>query len=472
MGRRLLASYLSLALVVLLVLEIPLAITYARNERQNLTTKVERDAVSLASLAEDTLQGGGALSPARVAGVARGYTADTGGRVVIVDATGKALIDTGEGETGGRSFASRPEIAAALSGQVATGTRHSDTLGMDLLYVAVPVASAGVVHGAVRITYPTSTIDGRVHRYWLILAGIAAVVLAAAAAVGLRFARSIAGPLGRVEEAAREAGGDLSIRAPEDGPPEVASLARSFNETVAKVETLIGAQRTFVADASHQLRTPLAALRLRLENIARDGDAATGSQVDAAMDEVERLSLLVDGLMALARADQEGGPRIAADLGDVVAERVAVWEDLAAERGVALVADVEPGLAVRVGPGRLEQVLDNLIDNALDVAPSGSEITVSGRPGVGRVELHVRDHGPGMTAEERAHATDRFWRAPTAPAGGSGLGLAIVKRLVEADGGEIDLRAPEGGGLDAVVLLQPSARPRGVREPGVAPAAG
>ncbi|MEW6582985.1 MAG: ATP-binding protein [Actinomycetota bacterium] len=453
MGRRLLASYLSLALLVLLVLEIPLAITYARTERQNLTTKVERDAVSLASLAEDSLQHGGELRSTAVVGVARGYTDDTGGRVVIVDAKGRALIDTGSGAAG-RSFASRPEVARALDGRVATGTRHSDTLATNLLYVAVPVASGGAVHGAVRITYPMSEVDGRVHRYWLILVAIGAVVLAAAAAVGVRFARSIAGPLARVEQAAGAAGaGDLSARAPQEGPPEVRSLARSFNDMVVKLDALIGAQAAFVADASHQLRTPLAALRLRLDNLARDVGPDGRDQLDAATAELERLSGLVDGLLALARADREDGPRAAVDVAAVVDERLATWRDLAAERGVALEGDVEAGLAVRAGAGRLEQALDNLIDNALDVAPSGTAVTVRGVRADGRVEVHVADRGPGMTAAERAHATDRFWRAPAAPPGGSGLGLAIVKRLVEADGGRVELRDADGGGLDAVILL-------------------
>src|SRR5207249_4017256 len=116
-----------------------------------------------------------------------------------------------------------PEIAAALRGRVAVGTRPSATLHTNLLYVAVPVAAAGRVEGAVRITYPTSTVDARIRRYWLVLAAIAAVVLAAAALVGIRLAAFVARPLSRLEDAAAAVGGgDLRARAPEDfGPPEV-----------------------------------------------------------------------------------------------------------------------------------------------------------------------------------------------------------------------------------------------------------
>jgi signal transduction histidine kinase len=151
-------------------------------------------------------------------------------------------------------------------------------------------------HGAVRITYPTSEVDGRVHRYWAILALIGVVVLTAATVVGLRFARAVAGPLGRLEAAARQAGaGDLDVRAPVEGPPEVRSLARSFNEMVAKLDELVRSQREFVADASHQLRTPLAALRLRLENLEYEISPDGGEGLSAALAEVGRLSRLTDG---------------------------------------------------------------------------------------------------------------------------------------------------------------------------------
>ncbi len=193
-------------------------------------------------------------------------------------------------------------------------------------------------------------------------------------------ARSVTRPLHALEQAAGEAGGgDLSVRAPEAGPPEVRSLAVSFNEMVRRLEELVGAQEVFVADASHQLRTPLTALRLRLEN----GD------VEGALPEVERLSRLVDGLLALARA--EAAPAEPVELAAAVADRLDAFAPLAEERGVHLESRVA-GRAL-VGPDRLGQALDNLFANALAVAPAGSAVTVSGGPEA----LHVEDHGPGMT---------------------------------------------------------------------------
>ncbi len=434
MTRRLLASYLVLTIVVLVSLEVPLAVVNARNEQQDLTAKVERDAFAAASLAEDALQSG--TRPPALQALAARYRRETGGRMVIVDRRGQSIADSHPTVAGERSFGSRPEIASALRGRIATGIRLSETLHTRLLYVAVPVASAGSVFGAVRITYPTSALDSRVRRYRVALLLVAGIVLVAAALVGLLLSRSISRPLRRLERvAARIGAGDLDARGrEEDGPKEVRRLARELNRTTTKLTALLTSQEQFVADASHELRTPLTALRLRLEN----GDAT------AALVEVERLARVVDELLALARADVAGESPAAVSLNEIVQRRVEQWEALAGEHEVELVTELD-GVTVRAGAGRIEQVLDNLLSNAIDASPSGSAITVSAR---GR-ELHVVDQGAGLDDEQRERAFDRFWSAGKGR--GSGLGLAIAKRLVELDGGEIALRRAPTGGIEAVV---------------------
>ena len=230
-------------------------------------------------------------------------------------------------------------------------------------------------------------------------------------------------------------GGELTARASEnDGPSDVRSLAGEFNRTTAKLAALLRSQEQFVADASHELRTPLMALRLRLEN----------GETDAALVEAERLGGLVDELLELARADASGDLADDLSLGDIVERRVELWSALAEERDVRLEAQGDGG-SIRAGEGRVEQVLDNLLSNALDAAPGGSTITVIAERG----ELHVVDQGLGLTPDQRERAFDRFWRASTEP--GSGLGLSIAKRLIELDGGTIELRAAATGGIDAVV---------------------
>jgi signal transduction histidine kinase len=242
----------------------------------------------------------------------------------------------------------------------------------------------------------------------------------------------------------------------------VRALGDSFDDMAARLEELVDAQDAFVADASHQLRTPLTALRLRLENVQAGVDP---DSVDAALDEVGRLSRLVDGLLALARAERRSGGIDAVDLRDVLLERQAMWQPLAGERGVEIV--VEPATVAAVADcdrDRVSQVVDNLLANALDVSAPGTSVVLTCGRVDGMAELHVRDHGPGMTADERAHAFDRFWRADASPAtrnrdgdsdalGGSGLGLSIVAKLVKTEGGGVTLDAAPGGGIDAVVRL-------------------
>ena len=434
MSRRLLASYVALTLVVLVGLEVPLALVDAHNERQDLTAKIARDAFAVASLSEDVLQA--RTQSAALRALATRYGRQTGGRVVIVDRRGVSVADSKPTTPGERSFATRPEIVAALHGRTVSGIRPSRTLHTRLLYVAVPVASGGVVHGAVRITYPTTALDSRIHRYRLALLGVAAVVLGAAALVGLVLSRSVTRPLRDLGETAESvAAGDLAARAREDeGPPEVRRLARQLNESTERLVSLLRAQEQFVADASHELRTPLTALRLRLEN--RD--------VTAALAEVERLSALVDELLALARAEADAAARSDLDLAPLVQRRVELWRPLAEERGVVLDARTD-GARVRAGEARVEQVLDNLLANAVDASPRGARVDVVAGAG----ELHVVDEGPGLTPEQRERAFDRFWRTGSKP--GSGLGLAIAKRLVELDGGRIELREAASGGVDATV---------------------
>lgn len=459
MRRRLLLGYLTITVIVLLVLEVPLGLAYARSERRRLLADVQHDALALSIRVHDAV-----AVPERgaISRVLDAYSAETSGRVVVTDAAGRLLADSDPtpGTRPDRSFASRPEFERALEGREANGTRRSDTLGTDLLYVAVPVVAAGQVIGALRVTYPTSFVDARIRRVWLGLAALAVAVLGLVYLVSLRLARAVSAPVSDLEVAARRLGdGDLGARAPVPrGPEELRVLAESFNGTAARLGALVESQRAFVADASHQLRTPLQALRLRLEIL--EGDAGRGSPVDAAdvegaLEEVRRLSRLVDGLLVLARAEQGATAPVPTPLADLVVGRVEAWRAFAGERGVEVTTAVPDSLEARLTPGSLEQALDNLLANAIEVAPPGTAVhCAAGAAAPGEVLLTVRDHGPGLTDEQRERAFDRFWRPPGASRGGSGLGLAIVRGLVEADGGSVELAAAEGGGLEARLRLR------------------
>jgi signal transduction histidine kinase len=453
--RRLLASYLTITALVLALLVIPLGLTFAGREQDRLATDLERDATVLGSFSEDALERG---ADTDLQEAAEEYAEHTGARVVIVDADGVSVADSDAPSGGPRDFSTRPELATALEGERTDGVRHSETLGSDLMYVAIPVSSGGVVHGAVRISYPTSEIDRRVRDNWIRLGLLSLGVLALVALVGVALARSVTRPVTRLKRAtAALASGDLGERVPVDrGPPELRSLGRSFNVMAARLQELMRVQRAFVADASHQLRTPLTALRLRLENLEASSDAPRSDDLDAAIAETARLSRLVDGLLLLARGEGDRPSCERADLAEVAAERQRIWEPLASERQVELRFAATGATSALAVPGSAEQMLDNLIDNALEVSPAGSTIEVRVVGGDEKAELHVIDQGPGLDADARRRAFDRFWRAADSSPGGSGLGLAVVRQLATSCDGEAELLAGDDAGVDAVVRLPSS----------------
>ena len=452
MTRRLILTYLLITAAVLAVLEIPLAVTFKSREESRFLSAVERDARVIATQVEERLEKGTGADPVSVA---LDYRDTIGGRAVVVDQKGRSVADSDHPEGPPEDFSTREEIAAALDGKVSAGIRRSETLGSRLIYVAVPVASSGQVDGAVRITYPASELDRRVRRNWTNLGLLAGSILIGVAVAGWLLARSVTRPVAQLRAAtARLAAGDLDARADSTtGPPEVRGLSSDFDDMAARLGELVGAQRAFVADASHQLRTPLTALRLRLESLDEPADDRDRDQLDAAIEETHRLQRLVDALLTLARADTSATPIVTVDAAAVARERCLTWSPLAEERSIDLRyagSATAPAVAVE---GALEQIVDNLVANALEASPDGTTITVDVGAGPTMVTLTVDDQGPGMTDDQLLRAKDRFWRSPDARPGGTGLGLAIIEQLARQSGGALHLSRNGDGGLRAMITL-------------------
>lgn len=456
MRARILAAFVLLAGFVLALVVLPLGLTYASRQQDRLLGDIERDARVLASLVEERLEEGDATSVARVVD---DYEVRTGGRVVVTDALGRSIADSEPGVPTGRDYSTRPEIAAALNGTLGTGVRPSETVGSELAYAAVPVASGGSLRGAVRVTFDTDVLSQQVRANWLRLGLLSAFVLAAAGALGWIVSSWVLRPVRQLTTATDAlAEGDLEARLDlDEGPPELVDLAGRFDTMAGRIEALVDSRDRFVADASHQLRTPLTAIRLRLDSLEEQvGDRPDADEeVQAIAAEIDRLSQLVANLLGLARATGDHlvvGP---VDTDEVVTGAADRWRPLAAEQGVTITVDVASSATAAVVSGGLDQILDNLIDNALDVAPAGSTIDLSSRvDDPGRVTVEVRDHGRGLDAAACERAFDRFWRAPDATPGGSGIGLSVVAQLVERSGGTVRLLpAPSGPGLLARVVL-------------------
>ena len=450
MTRRILLSYLTVTFVVLLMLEVPLGIFYAQREDERLANDVEGDATVLAMAYEDALQHGTPFDPR----AAQLYESRTGARVVVTDAAGVSQVDTDDSVP--RDFSTRPEIADALSGERSSGTRRSDTLDTDLLYVAVPVGSGASVLGAVRVTFDQHEVTERIRRFWLGLVLVGAAVLVVMAAIGWTIARWITRPLRLLAATAeRFAEGDLHVEDVDpDAPPEIAALWGTLNHMAARLDELVAEQRSFVADASHQLRTPLTALRLRLENLEQEvgaADAPRPDDLDAAIAETERLAELVEDLLHLARAER-ASETVPTNVREAVEQRLDTWSAVGDAEGVELQAEIGEGdLRALAVPGGVEQILDNLLDNAIRVSPQASVVRV-GLAHVGdHVVLVVSDPGPGLDETAKQAALDRFWHGPDSH--GSGLGLPIAAAIAANSGGGLKLSDTPGGGLLVEVRL-------------------
>ena len=410
MIRRLVVTYLAITTFGLALLAIPLGLTFAHREKDRLLFDVERDADTMTAIVDDPLESGTAVPTTDILR----YAKDTGGHVIVVNTRGIALADT-EQPTKHLDYSTRPEIQTALQGKRVTGTRHSDVLGTTLVYAAVPVTTEGRVIGAVRITYGTGTLDARVRRMWTQLVLLCLGVLVAVAIVGFVLARSITRPIRRLQSATDQfATGDLSARVEADaGPPELRQLATTFNRMATRLARLLDAQQRFVADASHQLRTPLTALRLRLENLASNVDDRDRAAIDAASAEVARMSRLIDGLLMLARDDANGTDIAPVDVAAVAGDRVDVWQEVVAEKNVALVPELPRGVgAGGSGRGRATRRQPRR-QRARGVAVRLSHHGARRSDARQGVELHVIDQGPGLDPASRERAFDRFWRGPT-----------------------------------------------------------
>jgi signal transduction histidine kinase len=450
---RLVAALLGLTLVVLLVHDIPL-VSYLRTvENDRIVTALERDSFVIAGRSEEVLESDSATNSTYLQKTITEYSASSGARVLVTDNTGVVVATSDSPDTLGASFASRKEIANALNGQVTSGRRFSATLNHEILYVSVPVLNGDRTIGAVRLTFPAAVVDDAVSSRILGISTVAGITLLVAALVALLLAVGITRRLTSLRDVTEEfSNGNFAVRAEIDGgAPEIQSLARSFNKMADQLGKLIAQQQAFVGDASHQLRTPLTALTLRLERVSEllaDNPAAAAERLDAAMVETDRLQRLVEGLLVLSRSEAKSVTTTRQDASAIVRERAENWDALAAEQNVAIAISVPSAAFIHATPGALEQVIDNYVDNALEVVPAGSTISILVKPGPDSTQISVLDEGPGMSEADLAKAFNRFWRARS-DTHGSGLGLAIVERLAEASGGHAELRNRQPNGLEA-----------------------
>jgi signal transduction histidine kinase len=400
MRRRLTAAIVGVSAGALLLFGLPLAFAVTRVYRDEELIRVQRLATS-ATQAVGT----------RVSG-------DDPAELPNRGAVRLALYDRRGARVGGRG----PVRADAVVRQALRGKVGQSTAGGRLV-VAVPVARNERVAGVIRADRSGGVVHARARAAWLVMTGIAVAVLALATGIAVVLAGRITRPVETLTRAVRRLGdGDFTVRTTPSGVPELDDAAAALDTTARRLGDLVDRERAFSADASHQLRTPLTALRLDLEA----GDSAH------ALTQVDRLQETITTLLAAARDGAPGGGRVG--LPPLLAELRTSWSGPLAAAGrplrVVVPGDLPPAAAAG---GAVRQILQVLVENAL-VHGQGPVVVTARRTG-GAIAIDVTDEGPGVTGDIEA-----IFERRTASALGSGIGLALARSLATAEGGRLVLQ--------------------------------
>jgi two-component system sensor histidine kinase MprB len=379
------------------------------------------------------------------------------GYVQFLATNGAVRVPGGQGPSPARIPTTARDRSIARSG---SGSKLTDRTvrGMRLRVLTQGLGT----RGAVMVARPLGEVESELNRLVLILAIVGAVGIALAAGLGALVARVALAPVRRFtartetlteEGALRGASPDLSRRLEVEGRDELGRLADSFNRTLDALERSVQAQRRLVADAGHELRTPIASLRANIQVLGeaqRLSEHERESLRNDIVGELDELTALVADVVELARGtSSEGRQSDEARLDAIV--RVAI-EKAARRGGVLFEQQLEPTV-VTGQADRIDRAVGNLLENARKWSPDGGIVEVTLQDGL----LSVRDHGPGFDEQDVPHVFDRFYRADGARGlPGSGLGLAIVRQAAEACGGYAEAGNAPGGG----VLLKVSFGPR------------
>ncbi|WP_067890958.1 sensor histidine kinase [Nocardia vaccinii] len=447
MRRRILATYLTLIAGLLLALAIPLGWAFALERTNQLLLDRRADATRFALLAEQAVQDGDTsrlrIEIDRYADLYDATVQVRSNTGVVLTAAGTSLPASGE-----------EAVHGAMLGRTTENLAMITPFGPVRAVIAEPVGRDAQVLGTVVLATPTTAARHAVAAVWLALTAAALFAFLLAAVAARRLARWMLRPVAELDAAtAAITAGRLSARTSVTGPPELRQLEQRFNAMADAVTDALNRQRAFVSDASHELRTPLAVLSLRLENLRPHltGSGATG--YEQALEEMDRMTTLLDDLLALARIESGTVLAESVDLVGELGPRLRTWQEVATAAAITLRAELPSRLTARCPPDTAGRVADIAIDNALKFTEPGGRVTVSLTAAGRSARLSIADDGPGLPVDEIAVARQRFWRSTRhANVEGSGLGLAIADELATAAHGRLTLTAATPHGL--VVTLE------------------
>jgi signal transduction histidine kinase len=402
------------AVLAIALFGIPLAVGVLQYALAQERSELERTANEVAIAVAADVAPGAELKEIPEAGSAE---------VAVYDEHGERIGGTGPD-------ADAPEVAEALDGGVAVASSDDD------LIVAVPVTHDADVIGVTRAAMPRSGVLSRVALIWAGMAGLAGLAVGAVWLIARRQARRLARPLEQLAVSAHRLGdGDFSVRARADDIPEIDAVGSALNNTAVRLDDMLARERAFSADASHQLRTPLAGLRLRLEAALETPDQDPWPAITASLTDADRLENTIEELLSLARETSatRGRP---VELGKVLGEIERDWRARLEAQGRRLQLTIDPRAPQpQASAAAVRQVLMVLIDNA---AKHGrGAISVAVREAADAVAIDVSDEGTGVGKPE----PELFVRR-VATSNGHGIGLALARRLAEAEGGRLQLTRP------------------------------
>jgi signal transduction histidine kinase len=393
---RLLASTVGIALAAIVVLGVPLGIVQAKRERSTATARLEREADAVAAAADDRVEAHRAIDPAQL----------------------QRFVRKGHGVT-----ISVPGLPPTVIGARVTGD-------------ALRVPSGASQRAHVVAAAPMSELSERQRHVWLVVGALAAAGIAAAVLLALIQGRRLARPLERLARTSSRLGtGDFSARAAHSRVPEIDAVAQALDASAVRIARLIGREREFSANVSHQLRTPLTALRLRLEELATtSGAAESRDEIERALEQTDRMERTISELLAASRGAGRDVRELALD--ELVREHAAAWRQIFAKSGRRLTVSAPQRVLAVASAGAIGQALDVLLENALRHGAGTVVLALEGLPAEARIS--VSDDGPGIPEDARTAIFERG----SSLTGGTGVGLSLARALVEADGARLVLAQP------------------------------
>ena len=447
-------SYVALIVAVLVLLN-----TYPIFAAQNMVFKAKQTSLqSQASVISSTISVLEELTTESVAQVMDMLDESGLTRVVITDPSGRILYDSEETK-GAARYALLQELTLALNRKDVFVSSYKN--GAFRSTAAMAVMYRNAVIGGVYLYEYDSAQGGIITGLQQNLLRISLVLLALALLVSIVLSSTMSRRISRlIRGIADLREGEYDTRVKVSGKDELATLATAFNQMTARLQSTDEMRKRFVSDASHELKTPLAAIKLLTDSIAQNEEMDMETMREFVQDigtEADRLARITEKLLALTRMDNSGPvERTAVDLSDVISDALHMLNPLASERSVSIHLNLEEGCIVRSSPDEMYQVLFNLVENAIKYNVPAGKIWLRSHKTETEVVISVEDTGIGIPRDDRERIFDRFYRVDKArsrEAGGTGLGLSIVRDTVVMNGGSIVVDGRPGGGTVFIVTL-------------------